>query len=90
VEVVRAVLPSGATAVTKARRLLTRMHQLAVDRAVLDRAGTLPAAPRLRTLDAIHVATALLLRHELSALVTYDERMGSAAAALGLPVEAPA
>ncbi|MDQ6928661.1 MAG: PIN domain-containing protein [Actinomycetota bacterium] len=38
VEVVRAVLPAGATAVSKARRQLSRLHQVALDVDVLDRA----------------------------------------------------
>lgn len=44
----------------------------------------------LRSLDAIHLATAHELRTELTALVCYDKRLGDAARALGLPVEAPA
>ena len=45
--------------------------------------------PTLRTLDAIHLASALRLGAQLDVLITYDQRMASAAAALGLPVEAP-
>jgi predicted nucleic acid-binding protein len=43
----------------------------------------------LRTLDAIHLATALSLREELDGLVTYDVRLAAAAADAGLPVQAP-
>jgi predicted nucleic acid-binding protein len=46
--------------------------------------------PRLRTLDAIHLATALLVREELSVLLSYDERLLDAAAAHGIPTAAPA
>jgi predicted nucleic acid-binding protein len=46
--------------------------------------------PSLRTLDAIHVATALTMAPELSAFVTYDDRMADAARGLGLPVVRPA
>jgi predicted nucleic acid-binding protein len=45
-----------------------------------------PAA--LRTLDAIHIATALTLYH-LDAFVTYDDRLADAAQSLGLPVASP-
>ncbi|MFJ2709125.1 PIN domain-containing protein [Streptomyces sp. NPDC087428] len=44
---------------------------------------------RLRTLDAIHVASALLLRDDLTALVTYDRRMLETARAEGLSAHAP-
>jgi predicted nucleic acid-binding protein len=44
----------------------------------------------VRTLDAIHVASALALGPELDAFVTYDDRMAEAARALGLPVVQPA
>jgi predicted nucleic acid-binding protein len=44
----------------------------------------------LRTLDAIHLATALQLMPDLDAFVTYDVRLADAARALGLPVVRPA
>ncbi|MEB3964649.1 PIN domain-containing protein [Streptomyces kunmingensis] len=44
---------------------------------------------RLRTLDAIHVASALSLGESLTALVTYDKRMLDTALAAGLPAYAP-
>lgn len=43
----------------------------------------------LRTLDAIHLATALRLGSDLDAVVTYDNRLAEAARTLGLPVAAP-
>jgi predicted nucleic acid-binding protein len=45
---------------------------------------------RLRSLDAIHLATAHELRSELTAFVCYDKRLADSAQALGLPVSAPA
>lgn len=44
----------------------------------------------VRTLDAIHLATAMQLRSQLDAFVTYDDRLADAARALGLPVVRPA
>jgi uncharacterized protein len=44
----------------------------------------------VRTLDAIHIASAMALGSELDAFVTYDDRMAEAARALGLPVVRPA
>jgi predicted nucleic acid-binding protein len=47
-------------------------------------------APRtLRSLDAIHLASALALGDELGAFVTYDGRLADAARSAGLPVIAP-
>jgi predicted nucleic acid-binding protein len=43
----------------------------------------------VRSLDAIHVASAEILGTELTALVTYDIRMADAARAAGLPVAIP-
>ncbi len=44
----------------------------------------------IRTLDAIHLATAMTLLPQLDAFVTYDDRLADAARALGLPVIRPA
>jgi predicted nucleic acid-binding protein len=44
----------------------------------------------VRTLDAIHIASALAVSGDLNAFVTYDDRMAEAARALGLPVVRPA
>ena len=90
VEVVRAVLTGGPDAVAKARRQLGRVHTVTLDRRILDRAGTLTAPVTVRSLDAIHLATAQALGDELQAVVTYDTRMEDAAMALGLATAAPA
>lgn len=89
VEVVRAVQGGGALAVAKTRRQLARMHQVNVDRTLLDSAAAVAPGTLLRSLDAIHVASALLIGAELQAIVTYDQRMSEAATAMGLPVDAP-
>lgn len=89
VEVVRAVLPGGAAAVAHARRQLARLHQVAVDNDVLDRAATMGPSTLLRSLDAIHLASAQLVGGDLVSVVSYDHRMAAAADALGLPVASP-
>ena len=45
--------------------------------------------PHLRSLDAIHLASAMRLRSAITALVTYDQRMTKAASDAGLPTVAP-
>jgi predicted nucleic acid-binding protein len=60
-----------------------------LDAGIASRAAIV-APPSLRTLDAIHLATALSLGPEVDAFVTYDDRLAEAARALGLPVVRPA
>ena len=60
---------------------------LPLDGAVLDEAASIDPA-ELRSLDALHLATALSVRSEIGVFVTYDERLG-AAADRGLPVSQP-
>jgi hypothetical protein len=58
-----------------------------VDRPLLAAAGALDE-PALRTLDAIHVASAIDL-HPIDAFVTYDERQAATARLAGLRTMAP-
>jgi predicted nucleic acid-binding protein len=62
---------------------------LDVDDVVARVAASLPPVT-LRTVDAIHLASALGLVGELDAFVTYDDRLADAARAVGLPVIRPA
>lgn len=55
---------------------------------VIGRAGIVEPAS-LRSLDAIHVASALSVVEDLDAFVTCDQRQASAARAAGLPVQVP-
>jgi len=88
-ELVRAVHQHGSPAVMRARTLLAQVDLIAVDDAILDLASKLPPT-RLRTLDAIHLATAISLGDELSSLATYDVRMMEAAELAGLSIASPA
>lgn len=64
------------------------LEQLVVDRELLLAAGTLDP-PAMRTLDAIHLASAMAIGEDLAGVVTYDERMASAASDLDLPLAMP-
>ena len=88
-EVMRALLGSGQAAIDRGRDVLARCDLVRVNDRVLNAAGELLPAD-VRSLDAIHLATAQLLGHDLSQIVTYDERMAEAARALALRVAAPA
>jgi predicted nucleic acid-binding protein len=88
-EVVRALLPLGPKAVGRGRTVLARVELLRINDRVLDAAGSMPPSD-LRSLDAIHLASAEQLGSDLRAFVTYDERLAGAAAARGLRVVRPA
>lgn len=90
VEVVRAVAGGGPEAISHARRQLDRLDQIGMDGELLDEAASLQAGVALRSLDAIHLASARLIGGDLRAVLTYDLRMAEAATALGLMAEAPA
>jgi predicted nucleic acid-binding protein len=68
--------------------VLARLELVRVSDRVLAAAGTLLPA-ELRTLDAIHLATAQQLGSDLARVVTCDERMRAAAQAAGCSVAAP-
>jgi predicted nucleic acid-binding protein len=79
----------GATAQRRAREILARVALVDLDRQTLAAAAAIePSA--LRTLDAIHLATALSLRSDLTGLVTYDRRLAAAAERADLHVQTPA
>ena len=75
-------------AAREATSLLRRLDLVRVGAPILDNAGRLGPA-RLRSLDAIHLATALALGPRLQVLVAYDERLVEAARQVGLSAEAP-
>lgn len=68
--------------------LMTAVDLFDVTNGILQRAAQRFVAP-LKTLDAIHLATALTFRHERQenlAFATHDEQLGRAANALDFPV----
>ena len=44
----------------------------------------------VRSVDAIHLGTALSIRHNLTSFVTYDKRLLDSAITAGLPADSPA
>ena len=66
-------------------RALVDLRLIGIKDAILDSAARLSPP----TLDAIHPASALSLEDSLTAVVTYDARMITATAALGIPIATP-
>ena len=89
VEVVRAVRPQGPVAIARARLILRQFERIPLHDEILEAAADLDPV-LLRSLDAIHLATALALGADVDVVVTYDHRMQDAARLLGLRVAAPA
>ena len=89
IELTRAVARVRPALLPDARDLLTAFSYIEIDEEVVDGAMNEPDRS-LRSLDAIHLATARLLGPDLDALVTYDIRLASAATDAGLAVLAPA
>lgn len=87
-ELLRAVRRADPDRAVTARRLLDSLTLLTVTTSVFESAAHLE--PRLlRTLDALHLASALTLGDDLDGVITYDDRMADAARSLGMTVIAP-
>jgi uncharacterized protein len=89
VETIRACARYGRGHAADARSFLEGLSLLPLDDAVLNEAASLDPAG-LRSLDALHLATALGIRDEIGAFVTYDQRLADAAGERGLNVVRPA
>lgn len=87
-EVTRALMPSGPEAVARGEQALRRVQLLRVNDRVVAEAGRMEPV-ELRSLDAIHLASAHQLGSSVKQIVTYDERMAGAARANGWSVAAP-
>jgi len=87
-EALRAAMRVSMQHVAKVRGQLPKVALVDISRELLDLAGSLPPTG-LRSLDAIHIASALSLGDDLGDVVTYDGRMISAALAHGLNIASP-
>lgn len=87
-EVLRAARRAGERVLTEARLVVGDLDLVPLDRPVQNLAADL-GGPLLRTLDALHLASAVLLTDHLTAFVAYDHRLLDAAQEEGLPVASP-
>jgi predicted nucleic acid-binding protein len=92
VEVPRALRRAAPQALVGVPSVLGRLYRVEIDAAVRAAAGAY-AEPLLRSLDAIHLATAEILARQagadFTAFVTYDRRLLDAVKGVGLPVASP-
>jgi len=72
---------------TAMRDLLASFTEILLTDEIRDAAASLPGG--VRTLDAIHVASAQAIGDALAFLVSYDKRMLDIAHSVGIPVAAP-
>jgi uncharacterized protein len=88
VEVTRAVARVMPALLPEARDLLLAFSYVAIDDDIIDGAMNEPDRG-LRSLDAIHLATARIFAPELDAIATYDDRLIKAANDAGLATVSP-
>lgn len=79
VEVLRSLHRAGATPTQRdhAAEILRRLALIRINDAILESAAALEPFD-LRSLDALHLASALSLQPDLDGIVTYDRRLASA------------
>jgi predicted nucleic acid-binding protein len=87
-ELLRAARRIAPSFEAPARALLDGLTLVEISRPILEAAALLHP-PVLRTLDAIHLATALTQGAALEVVVTYDVRLRDAARAGGLDTDSP-
>lgn len=87
-ELVRAVSRHRPDLAGRAVTLAQRVMIVPLANDIVISAATI-GTPALRTLDALHLATAATISSELTAFVTYDKRLAEAAISIGLSVAAP-
>jgi uncharacterized protein len=87
-EVLRAIWRAEPGALPRAQRIIRRIALVTLTHDLLDNAATVPPGT-LPTGAAIHLASALAIRRDLTAFVCYDKQLTAAAEAAGLPVAAP-
>ena len=90
VEVIRASRRASRDSEVHNRALavMAALHLVRVDSAILERAASIEPES-LRSLDAIHLASALSLSPEVGAIIVYDAGLAAAATDAGLRVLAP-
>jgi predicted nucleic acid-binding protein len=87
-ELLRATRRAAPAQMAQARAVLDALFLVTMSTAVFERAARLDP-DMLRSLDSLHLATALEFGDELEGILTYDRRLADACRALGIVVIAP-
>jgi uncharacterized protein len=88
-EVLRAIWRSEPGALPRAQRIIRRISLVSLTHDLLDNAAT-QAPASLGTSAAIHLVSALTIKRDLTAFVSYDRQLLDAAEVAGLKVASPA
>ncbi|HMI94756.1 MAG TPA: type II toxin-antitoxin system VapC family toxin [Polyangiales bacterium] len=88
VEVTRACRRINPATLTQATTLLASLDLIPLSGTVIDEAANI-GATTLRSLDALHLASALAIQAQLTAFIAYDHRLAEAASTAGLELLTP-
>lgn len=87
-ELVAAVLGAGMP-ISAAMAVLDTVYLVRLTGSLCEAAGSLAGEFGLRSLDALHLAAAVSMRHSIQGVITYDQRCAEAASKLGFVVKTP-
>jgi hypothetical protein len=89
IESFRALARYAPETVTRLHPVLDQIDMVEISPRIRILAQTVQAVT-IRSLDAIHLGTALAIRPGLTSFITYDKRLLEAAISAGLPTDSPA
>jgi hypothetical protein len=83
VEVARTIAKHEPDLLNAAYDILADIQMIPVEDSIITIAENLPQHIDLRSLDSLHIASALAIRNALDGIITYDKEMVKAAVAFG-------
>lgn len=88
IELIRTCLRRDETTIANGRQLLEGLDKIPISSTIIEHSAM--ARPvELRSLDSIHLASALLVKESLNAFVAYDRRLLDAASSVGILAISP-
>ena len=89
VEVTRTIIRNEPDLLDATYDVLADIQMVPVEDAIITIAENLPQFIDLRSLDSLHIASALSIKNVLKGIITYDKEMVKAAVALGFKTLSP-
>ena len=89
VEVIRTIIRHEPDFLDATYDVLADIQMVAVEDAIITIAENLPQFIDLRSLDSLHMASALSIKNVIKGVITYDKEMVKAAEALGFKTLSP-